>query len=372
MKLRTLFAAAVLLLAAPALAQSPYSARQAILASTFDLDGEAADDNQIVEAVDVEDDKDDYVIAAQPDVCRLIDVTVTDADSSITDGTLTITGTDCWGKALVATYTFAAGGSVVLSGAVADAAQASGAYFASVSEVATGTLTGEAAGDQIEVGYISNSANSFPMYGRLSSLPSGRRSVDPFGTYDVPVLVTNGAATTDVIAVSASTTAPFENVSVGDLLVFNVNGEQITRRVATRTDADTITVNAGVTLPAAGRTFSYRKLYFLADPQDGWIAVTGYDVVTFMVQVDLNANTGGVISSVQCATAAVDGSGAMDIVFEEDTATVASAATGTDTTTVDLRSKPHYTHCRVGVRFGTGDDADAAAEDIDIVVGFRK
>lgn len=371
MKLRALFAA-MLLAAMPAAAQVPYSARQVTLASSFDLDGEAADADQIVAAVDVADDKDDYTIAAQPDVCRLVDVTVTDADSSVTAGVLTITGTDCWGKVLVATYTFAGGGSVVLTGVVADADQASGAFFASVTDVTTSELTGEAAGDQIAVGYTSNSTNSFPMYGRLSSLPSGRRSVDPFGKYDVGVLVTNGAATTDVAAVSASTTAPFENVSVGDILVFNVDGEMFERRVATRADADTITVNAGITLPAAGKTFSYRKRFFLADPQDGWIAVAGYDVVTFLVQVDANANTGGVISSIECATFNVDGSGAPDVVFEEDTATVASAAAGTDITTIDLRDKSHYTHCRAGISFGTGDDADAAAEDIDIVVGLRK
>jgi hypothetical protein len=211
------------------------------------------------------------------------------------------------------------------------------------------------------------------LYGQRTSTPSGARWVDVFGSYgNGAVLVKNGALTTDVTAVSASTTAPFENVAVGDMLVFNVSGEMIARTVATRADADTITVNTGIALPTAGLGFRYKKRFFSTDPQDGWIPVGGFDVVTFVVQVDLNANTGGVVSSIECATLAVDGFGVPDVIFEEDTATVASAATGTDTTTIDLHDKPHYTHCRAGIKFGTGDDADAAAEDIDIVVGLRK
>jgi hypothetical protein len=55
-----------------------------------------------------------------------------------------------------------------------------------------------------------------------------------------------------------------------------------------------------------------------------------------------------------------------------DTANVASGATGEDVTTIDLRLTPHYTHCRAGIRLGTGDDGDGALEDVDLVVGLRK
>jgi hypothetical protein len=79
------------------------------LAIAWDMDGEAADDDQIV-AVATFADSTTFTLAAQPDTCRLVDITVTDADSSITAGVLTVTGTDCWGDALVCTFTAAAGG----------------------------------------------------------------------------------------------------------------------------------------------------------------------------------------------------------------------------------------------------------------------
>lgn len=366
-------AAALLPLAASA--QQPYFARQAVLASSFDLDGEGADDDQVVTDTLIVDSN-TYTIAAQPDVCRLVDVTVTDADATITAGTLTILGVDCWGYALVATYSLN-GGSGVRTGTVvaADSAnpkKASGAYFSIISSVSNGVVTGEGVGDNLRVGYTSNSAKGWPMYGQQTATPSGGRWIDVFGSYLVRVLIKNGGATTDVVAVSASTTAPFENVAVGDMLILNVNGEIFYRKVATRADADTITVNTGVTIPAAGVTFSYRKRFYFSDPQDGWIPVSGFDVATFMVQVDANASTGGVVSSIECATFTTDYFGVPDVIFEEDTATVATGAVGTDITTIDFRLKPNYTHCRASVRFGTGDDADAAPEDIDITVGLRK
>lgn len=368
-----LLAAGLLCGAAPLRAQTPFAARQAPLALSFDLDGEAADDDQIVVSAQIADST-TYTIAAQPDSCRLVDVTITDANSSISAGVLTIVGTDCYDAPLTATFTFAAGGSGVKTLVVSGGARATAAYFKSVTTISNGVLTGEegAGTDLIKVGYTSNSVKGWPMYGRLALTRTGVRRVDIFDNFEVRELVKNGAATTDITAVSASTTAPFANVAVGDLLIFNVGGESIPRIVATRSDADTITVNTGITLPTTGLTFLYKKLYFSTDPQDGWIPVSGYDVFTVFFQVDANANTGGVISSVECGTIGVDGFAVLDVLFEEDTATVASAATGTDISSIDLRLKPQYTHCRVSVRFGTGDDADAAAENIDIVVGLRR
>lgn len=360
----------------PLAAQVPYAARQATLASNFDLDGEAADDDQVVVDVLIADSA-SLTIAADPDICRLVDVTVTDADATISAGTLTIDGFDCWGYPLRVTYALT-GGSGVRTGTVVAAGtgnviRASGAFFSDVTTAVNGVITGEGVGDNQKIGYTTAPPKGWAMYGQYTSTPSGTRWVDIFGSYAVNVLVKNGALTTDVTAVSASTTAPFQNVAVGDILIFNIAGEVAYRRVATRADADTITINSGLTVPAAGVNFAYRKRFYSTDPQDGWIPVRGYDVVTFVVQVDLNANTGGVISSIECATITAEGSfGVPDVIFEEDTATVASAATGTDVSTVDLRLKPQYTHCRAGVRIATTDDADAANEDIDIVVGLRK
>jgi hypothetical protein len=307
-----------------------------------------------------------------------VDITVTDADASITAGVLTIVGTDCWGAPLTTSFTFAAGGSGVKTLALGTnpdgtAAKASAAYYKTITSVISGALTGEGgAGDTLTVGYTSNSVAGFPMYGRYTSTPSGRRWVDIFGKYDVPCLVTSGATSVDVKGVSVSTTACFQNVSAGDLLIFNVAGEIIQRKVVTRTDADNVVLNAGIVIPAAGVNFSYRKFFFSTDPIDGWIPVSGYDTVVFAFEVDANVATGGVTSNIECATFIISDPPGSEVEVAVDTANVASGATGEDVTTIDLRLTPHYTHCRAGIRLGTGDDGDGALEDFDLVGGLRK
>src|SRR5574341_274722 len=99
-----------------------------------------------------------YTITAQPDTCRVVDITVTDADSSITAGVLTVTGTDCWGDAQTCTFTFAAGGSGVKALTYGTGSGLTCA-FASVSTVANGALTGEGVGDALIAGYTANSAD---------------------------------------------------------------------------------------------------------------------------------------------------------------------------------------------------------------------
>lgn len=377
MKIRTLVAYLLLLAlpAAVAVPQTPYAARTVVLAESFEMDGEAADADQVVTVAAITDST-AYTIVANPDVCRLVDITTVDGDDSITAGTLTILGTDCWGYPLRVTFALV-GAPGVLTGTVADfdaqtPARASGAYFATITNVDTGVVTGEDGADTVTVGYTSNSALAWRLYGRQSRRPDGSRFVDILGQYDVPQLVTNGAATTDIVAVAAATTAPFQNVSIGDFLHFNINGQQIVRRVVTRADADTITVSPGVTIAAAGVNFSYRKAFLSTDPIDGWINVAGYGVFSAIVEVDANTSTGGVVSSVQCAVAVSEDQPNGNVVHEVDTDTVASTATGTAATSVILRELPHYTHCRVGVRFGTGDDDDTGAENIDIAISLAK
>jgi hypothetical protein len=368
--------AAALWLPSAVLAQTTPVARFAILASNFDLDGEAADPDQIVVSATLTDST-SYTVLAQPDTCRLVDVTITDADSSITAGLLTVTGTDCWDAPMKATFTFAAGGSgvktlVLVAFDSANPIRASAAYFKTVTAVSNGALTGEGVGDAITVGYTSNSVAGYPMYGTYKSMPSGRRRVDPFDFYDVNCLVKNGAAITDVVAVSASTTACFQNIAVGDMVIFNIAGEIIQRKVATRADADTITVNSGVTIPTAGVNFFYKRFFFSTDPQDGWIPVAGWDTFSTAFEVDVNASTGGVTSNIECATFLTSDPPTSEVEVTVDTANVGTGAAGEDVTTVDLRLTPHYTHCRAGMKFGTGDDADGANEDVDLVIGLRR
>lgn len=362
---------------APLSADVPPEVKFATLASSFDLDGEAADADQVVTVATLADST-SFTVAADPDTCRLVDATVVDADSSITVGTLTIDGFDCWGYPLRVTYNMAGGSGIrtgtVIAAGTANTIKASGAYFSDVTTVVSGALTGESGGaDTLTVGYTTNSPKGWVMYGTEGRSTGGtRRFVDIFGKYDVNCLVTNGAATTDVVGVSASTTACFTNVSVGDLIIFNVGGDNVVRRVATRADADTITISTALTLPAAGLNFSYRKRYFSSDPIDGWISVQGYRAISFMVEVDANADTGGVVSSIECASAMSSDGPSREVLAEVDTDTVATGSTGFAATSIILTELPHYTHCRAGLKFGTGDDADTANEDIDVTVALTR
>lgn len=377
-----LASAFILLLPSILLAQGTTTpvAKFAILASNFDLDGEAADANQVLAPTQVADST-SYTIVAQPDTCRTINITVVDADSSMTVGTFTVDGTDCWGRPQRATFNLA-GGSGVRTGTLATytvggatyAAVASGPYFATVTTISNGVVTGEGgAADTVAVGYAGiNSVASYPMYGTYKTTPSGKRRVDPFDSYDVRCPIKNGAAATDVVGVSPATTACFQNVSVGDLIIVNVSGELIMRKVATRADADTITVNSGVTIPAAGVNFFYKKFWLFADPIDGWIPVQGWDTVDFAFEVDANVSTGGVTANLECATFLTSDPPNSEVEVTLDTTNVGTGTAGEKVTTIDLRLTPHYTHCRHGVKFGTGDDGDGANEDIDLIIGLRR
>ena len=351
--------------------------RSAILASAFDLDGEAADADQVVASATLADST-SYTVAANPDVCRLVDVTITDADSGISAGVLTVVGTDCWGYWLTATFTFASGGSgvktLIPAAAAGNANLASAAYFKTVTSVSNGLLTGEGAGDALTVGYTSNSEYGYPLYGAREESPAPPyRRVNIFGSYQVGQLIKNNTTTT-LIAVSPATDAPFADVSVGDLLVLrHLNGAAgpvVLRRVTVKTDNDNVTINAAASLSTSGQGFSFKKFYLSTDPQDGWISMGGgLQAVSFMVDVNANASTGGVVSSIECA---IFGGlfGDYTNTNQVDTDTVASGAAGNNVTSINLSQLPHFTHCRAGIKFVTGDDSDTANEDISLAYGY--
>jgi hypothetical protein len=344
----------------------PTEVSRATLATVWDLDGEAADDDQVIGATNLVDNGTsvggvNYTILAQPDTCRLIDITVTDADSSLTAGAITIAGTDCLGAAKSCSFTFAAGGTGVKSLTCTDG---QGAYFSNIATVTTNTLTGEAAGDTVKVGYTSNSVNGWPMYGRVSAPNAyGSRSVDPFGYFDVPVRVTtSGSPSTTLAAVTASS-APFANVSVGDLIVLQLGGTEVTRKVTAKASNDSLTLSDKASVPAVGQAFRVKKFYFSTNPADlVYIPVHGFRTALIDWSVDANANTGGVVMLLQCTQERVEFPAARWV--DVKTTTVASAATQANTSeSIDLSLLP-YSYCRIGFKFGTGDDADAAAEDI--------
>ena len=174
--------------------------RTAVLAYSWDMDGEAADPDQVLTAANgVLADSTDYtaLITAQPDSCRLIDITI--ADTGITAGTITIAGTDCLGYPRTTTWSaFTAGDDDgVKTLVVTVGPTGSSAYFATITSITTGVLTGETGAETMTVGYTSNSADAWTMYGVPGADDAlGRHSVDPWKSLEVPLnITTSGVAT---------------------------------------------------------------------------------------------------------------------------------------------------------------------------------
>ena len=358
----------LLLAATPLWAQER---KAATLMNAFDLDGEAADADQIVTAAngDLTDTK-SFTITAQPDTCRLIDVTQTDANSSITVGKLTIVGTDCLGYPLttVLDYAVAANrGSGVKSPVSATGASA---YYSAITTIDTNALTGEggAGVDLVSIGYTSNSVKESGMYGVLKAPgPNGEHGVDPFASTRVVLPITTAGVLSTTVT-SVATNAAFTDVVAGDLLIIPMGGIAYERKVTARASADSITVNQAIMLPAAGVPFYYKHFYHSTNPQDLLIIPTeGALSALFTWSVDANADTGGVIELLECtAHAGPDYPGGAWAVVE--TNTIATGSTQVPAAVaVDLVAKA-YKKCRFTFRFGTGDDGDGAAEDINLDV----
>lgn len=355
------------------------------MAVAWDMDGEAADADQVITGtpiVDMDGSTSYTISGAQPDTCRLIDVTFQDADSSITAGTLTVVGTDCYGDNLTATYTMSSpiGGVQTLTVGTASTAAsdnlASGAYFATITSIATGTVTGEGgAADTFIVGYSgTGSQYGYPMYGHLEYT----RSDPPYRQVNIGVWKEGGRGS--VITNSGTTwTATggigFIGLAANDLVqIRDEGGNTRTVQVATYTSQTSIVVSEAVTLPAAGQGqqigFHYQKFLQSTDPQDGWFNVEGFDAAFFVFDVDAVAASTGLESRFQCVPGDIDKDAAITV----DSDAVLTGATGNAVSSVDLRLAPAYSWCRFGVTYTPvgGDDADTADEDINIYLGMRR
>lgn len=362
-----LLTGALLLFAAPALAQTPFSVQRATLAHAWDMDGEAADDNQVITAVAIVDDGSvtglDYTIAAQPDSCRLLDITV--VDTNLTAGTLTVTGTGCLGEAKSCAFAFTAGDDTGVQ--TLTCADSEGAYIGAVTEVETGTMSGES-DETFALGYTSNSVNGWPMFGTKIIGPNGEYGIDPFGSIGMPLLVTtSGVSSTTVTGVVAAADA-FAQPSAGDLIIFTINGVPYERLIATNADDDTITINKAINIAAAGITYRYRPFWVSTNPDHRmYIPVHGSRSVLFVWSVDANVNTGGVDATSEC-TAHVGPDWPTSLWDQITTTNVASTAAQVPTPdATNLETSP-YQYCRFAFKFGTGDDGDGADEDLNLEV----
>jgi hypothetical protein len=357
----------VLCLAAPAAAQN-----RIVLAQSWDLDGLAVDDNAIVEAATLVDSKDDYTIAANPDVCRYVDITLTDADSSITSGTVTITGTDCLGQVKTATYTLDSNGSGVI---LADSTVRS-AYFATVTKVENGVLTGEGgAADTLEVGYATYMPVLKTAYGNIRGSQDDAYQWIDLGSrrrLSQDLVTTNGVLTTALTEVTTDDD-PFDFMGVNDMLFFNIDGVIHQRMIVTYTNDSNVVLNQAINIPAAGVGVEVSFFQESSDPRDIFAVNVGpWDSATFGWQQTADGiNTGGTTRTLECTyNQGPDFStGVWFTVSTELTATTTAVAPASDT--IDLSLAP-FSYCRTTFTIATGDDDDTGKEDIDLYVVLRK
>jgi hypothetical protein len=347
--------------------------RTAVLAYSWDMDGEAADDDQVVTVATLADST-SFGIAAQPDSCRLIDMTIVDANSSTDSGTVTVTGTDCLGFPRICTFDFAVvatRGSGVKTLPVTTGPTGSSCYLGNVASVVTSVLNGEGgAADTITVGYTTNSADAVTAYGvRGPNDPLGRHSIDPWNSLPVPLnITTSGASTTTVTSVA--TNAAFTDVAVNDLLLITIGGQEVQRKVTARASADSITVNQAIRIPAAGVPFTYKKFWYSTDPFDNlWIPVQSDSTTLFQTNVAANVSTGGVVQGLYCTTKGAGWPATNNMTVATETTATGTAAKYAHS--VNLNLLP-YTHCKMAFKFGTGDDGDGANEDITLTVTQRR
>jgi len=83
--------------------------------------------------------------------------------------------------------------------------------------------------------------------------------------------------------------------------------------------------------------------------------------------VDANADTGGVVTSIECMIRGPEDKPLMEV----DTDTIASGATGAVATAIEYHITS-FSHCRFGLKFGTGDDTDTAPEVMALGVTFGR
>jgi len=348
--------------------------RTAVLAYSWDMDGEAADDNQIVEAaggVLVDNGTSvaaaNYTITAQPDSCRLIDMTISDTD--MTAGTITVNGTDCLGFPRVCTWSAWTAGDDdgVKTLTVTVGPTGSSCYLRSVTSVTTGVMTGES-DEFFLLGYTTNSADAVAMYGiRGPDDPLGRHSVDPWNSLPVPLnITTSGASTTTVTSVA--TNAAFTDVAVNDLLLITIGGQEVQRKVTARASADSITVNQAIRIPAAGVPFTYKKFWYSTDPFDDlWIPVRADGTTLFQTNIAANTSTGGVVQSLFCTTKGAGWPTTNNMTVATETTATGTAAKYAHSFNLNLLP---YTHCKMAFKYGTADAA--GTDDITLTVTQRR
>lgn len=196
-----------------------------------------------------------------------------------------------------------------------------------------------------------------------NTLGTGQRSKGDWIPVPIRVKTVGSSAT-----VSAQTAGqnPFANVAVGDELVFFVpgtspagtdlvRGQRTFRYVATRADADTITVagtttNIDLSIPTGGWTFAYRTRSCGTTSADGWVDGSESSTWEWSVQIDQSDAGGGVKTTIECE---VYGASSLP-----QTVYTRTTTTYPDRFTLSIAGLS-YNRCRLGTQLVTSDPSDA-------------
>lgn len=332
-----------------------YQTKTYMLASNWDVDGVPAATTTFVAQVNLTNTT--LTIAAQPEVCRLLTVVVADAGASITDGDLTITGTDCEGRALVVVQDWS-GGAATINTTVA---------FETLTTLITTDFTVlDGGGDEtIEVGglALTDLSYAYPMF-------RGRNGSYADMPYNITQRIETSGLSATTTAVDTTNDVPFATVAVGDMigvvmrsLTPGLERGLVWRRVTARASATSLTVNdawnLSTTFGGGGYSFQHMKADVGSGAFDGWISLVGAESVTFDLDVQQLVATGGISYKIECDPG-VPGMPPVIVIGPTNIATT------TPTVARSVVTEPTGP-CRLGLRIITGDDANDLTTNLEQV-----
>lgn len=334
----------------------------------FDLDGLAAVDTAIFADTNIVAST-SYTITAQPDACRALVATVTDANASLVSGTVTVAGTDGNGQVQSATFVLTGGSGT----------RAIGGIWCSITSISNGATTVIDAGtDKIRVGTVGIAPMQYPVawgtpfepgLGQVSAGVKIENPADAFqpnavlswrtfgdngssGSLAARLIKTAGTSATTSITSFTASSGSLTGISIGDLILVNdASGNPIQAAVVAKADNDNATLDRTVLLTkAAGHGYSYRQRKVRTAQESGWFTVNGYTSTTVSIDVAAMTGSGGIDFQVECMPRR-----GLHSMLVKTLTNIASASV------VEVQITQPYDVCRVGLQWHTGDDADASA-----------